>query len=245
MERSLALMRQPAAEVNCTQEQSITVYALRDGDINMSHLVHHHYHKDVPYYTLEFILVWPTAQGLEQLYCKHFFAVDSELHAADLPPGWGGLSTMPTILHRVSLHCTGFKYYPFQQHSMLVHTSGATISGDNTRETNRLAWHVAYHEVDALNIEAINEQIHFDTEMSTMVRRSIPPPVTSIPVPVADRKHSTPANLALGRIWVHLQSALQLADTSQELENVKADLAEVKDRVQAILNVQLGAQSQP
>eukprot|EP00435_Cladocopium_sp_Y103_P035795 s3181_g9.t1 len=230
MEQRPALARLPGEEASDHPEQAITVYALRDGDINMSHLVKYCYHKDVPYYTLEFILVWPTAQGLEQLYCKHFFTVDDELYAVDLPPGWGRLSTMPTILHRVSLHCTGFKYYPFQQHSVLVHTSGATISGGNTNETNRLAWHVAYHEADTLSIGVINEQIHFDTEMSTMIRRSIPPPVTSISVPVADRKISMPANLALGRIWVHLQSAMQLADTSQELEYVKADLAEIKDR---------------
>eukprot|EP00435_Cladocopium_sp_Y103_P062011 s899_g23.t1 len=245
MEQSSTLISRPTADISCTQEQSITVYALKDGDINMSHLVRYHYHKDVPYYTLEFILVWPTAQGLEQLYCRHFFAVDSELYATDLPPGWGGLATLPTILHRVSLHCFGLKHYPFQQRSILVHTSGATISGDNTGETNRLAWHVAYHEATALNIETLNEQIHFDTEMSTMIRRSIPPSSTSVSVPEANRPYSAPTNLALGRIWVHLQSALQTADTSQELDNVKADLAEVKDRVQSILNVQLGEQSQP
>eukprot|EP00435_Cladocopium_sp_Y103_P067529 s374_g30.t1 len=223
--------------------KAITVYAPRDGDINLSHLVKYCYHKDVPYYTLEFILVWPAAQGLEQLYCKHFFAVDNELHAADLPLGWGKLSSIPTILHRVSLHCTGFKHYPFQQHSMLVHTSGATISGGSTEETNRVAWHVAYHEADTLNIGVINEQIHFDSEMSTMVRRAIPSPMKSGSAPMAERKNPVPANLMLGRIWVHLQSAMQLTDTSQELENVKADLAEVKDRVQAILNAQLNQQS--
>eukprot|EP00435_Cladocopium_sp_Y103_P063130 s2541_g24.t1 len=146
-----------AEDACCSREQAITVYALRDGDINMDHLVRYHYHKDVPYYTLEFILVWPMALGLEHLYCKHFFACDSQQYAADHPSEWGGLSVVPTILHRVSVRCTGLKLYPFQQHAMLVHASGATISGSNTGEANRLAWHVTYHEAEALDVNAIND----------------------------------------------------------------------------------------
>eukprot|EP00435_Cladocopium_sp_Y103_P046386 s723_g13.t1 len=244
MEQGSALTRWTAATKG-TQEQLITVYAQQDGDINVSHLVHYHHHNDVPYYMLEFILVWPTTQGLEQLYCKHFFANSQALYAKDLPGGWGGLAAVPTILNRVSLQCLGLKYYPYQQRSILAHTSGATIGGDNTGETNRVAWHVAYHEANALNIEPLNEQIHFDAEMSSMVRRSMPSSPTSAILSKRDRPYSISSNLALGRVWVHLQRALQTAETSPDLDNVKMDLAEVKDRVQSILNVQLGVQSKP
>eukprot|EP00435_Cladocopium_sp_Y103_P012088 s348_g3.t1 len=239
MEQSTTAACRPTVEVGCTREQAITVYALRDGDINMNHLVRHYYHKDVPYYMLEFILVWPIAQGLEHLYCKHFFACDSQLYAADLPSGWGGLSVVPTILHRVNVYCTGFKFYPFQQHAMLVHASGATISGSNTGETNRLAWHVSYHEAEALDVKTINDRIHFEMEMTTLERRTIPYPTAIPPALVTNRTSSASQTLALGRIWVHLHRALELADTTAGLENVESELAEVKDRVQAILNVQV------
>eukprot|EP00435_Cladocopium_sp_Y103_P061739 s658_g23.t1 len=75
-ERLPADMRPPAKVAKALlvqlQEQAITVYALRDGDINMDHLLRYQYHQDVPYYTLEFVLVWPMTLGLEHLYCKHF-----------------------------------------------------------------------------------------------------------------------------------------------------------------------------